>query len=694
MPFPADLPPDGMKDVARWDELRKAFHPRNLSSVNPEFYARNLTFVAASRRGGMVLTDGARLYALDTRGAVNGAAFAAATLWNKELLPWGTLPNTGGGPLCAAVSPDGQYLYVAGPFSRTTQYGHKYDPRLPPGCIYRTNLDPTGILTPFATIPVDHVDGNGGAWRKHNAFYNDRVAEGPIHGLAVDAKGNLYAADRQNQRIVVFDGQGKEIAESMVRCPHQIAIHPVSGEVYVLTRFQAGHGVFQLALLRFKEIRKDAVPAATYTFPDHKRGNQKMALGVAGGKTTVHIVGIGEGLFAVEDCGAEFTPVELAFKPQPEMLDVYNRMEVDPVREEVYLSNGDAAFARYNGLTGEGGLLKKDGKPFAATDLAVGYDGLLYFQTGGGFSGPLERFTRDLAPAPYPSGTHVLSKYIYGRYGVGNCEKGIGAGPDGKVYVAWMFGGWVKYAVSAWGADGKPINGNYTEIFKGSPSKSDPAQLSGGHHSSGVPAELLRAVIGPIPQANGGVRVDLQGNIYVGMTVDAAHASGFPGFEKDDAFKHCTGSIVKFGPSGGRVEGSESMMTGGQCEGALCIYHGLAPLSRPALGTTCCVCRVPRFGVDRYGRLAVPNATGNFVLLLDNAGNAILEAGSYGNFDSMYSNPHTQGQPPTATTPEVPLAWPNCAQLTDRSLYVLDVYNRRVVRADLTWQAEATVRVN
>ena len=117
----------------------------------------------------------------------------------------------------------------------------------------------------------------------------------------------------------------------------------------------------------------------------------------------------------------------------------------------------DCRYWRFDGKSGKGGLLKSDKGTFHATDLAVGYDGLLYFQTGKSFSGPLERYTRELKPAPYPSGTHVLSKYIYGRYGIGNCEKGIGVGPDGKVYMAWMFVGWVKYAVSAWGPDGRRL---------------------------------------------------------------------------------------------------------------------------------------------------------------------------------------------------------------------------------------------
>jgi hypothetical protein len=77
MPFPGDLPPDGMKDVASWDDAAKTFRPRNLSSLNPEFYAEGLTLVSASVKDGLILTDGSVVYRLDARGGVPGASFAA-----------------------------------------------------------------------------------------------------------------------------------------------------------------------------------------------------------------------------------------------------------------------------------------------------------------------------------------------------------------------------------------------------------------------------------------------------------------------------------------------------------------------------------------------------------------------------------------------------------------------------------------
>ncbi len=656
MPFPADLPPDGMKDVATWDAAAKTFRPRNLSSLNPEFYAESLTLVSASVKDGLMLTDGSVVYRLDARGGVPGPSFASQALWPKG----GAIRNTGGGPVFLAPSPDGKSVFLGGPFSSKTQYGHTFDPKFPPGAVYRMTLGAGQTMELFAGVPVDHVDGVGGEWTKKNVR-NHNIAEGPIHGIAVDAKGQVYVADRGKERIVIFDAAGKQTGEISVPHPHQIAVHPKTGDLYVLSRQATGYWQYVVGVSKFKA----GALAARYTFPVQKTAGPQMALVATDAQAAVYCAGVPGDLVKLVDKGGSFEAVKTAFAPQPGALDVFNRISVDATREEIYISDGGNLFARFNGVTGEGGLLQKDGKPFHGTDLSVGYDGLLFMQTGEGFSGALERLTRDLAPAPYPSGTHVLSKYIYGRYGIGNCEKGLGAGPDGKVYMSWMTGGWVKYGVSAWDGEGKPLNG------KGSP-------VDAANHKGGTPPELTRTVIGPIPQANGGVRVDLKGNVYVGMIVTPKDLPVPKGLEKNDAYKHCTGFVVKFGPGGGSVPGTEDMMTGASVEGAIGFYPGLSPFSHPHLGTTCCVCRIPRFDIDRYGRLAIPNATANHVRLLDNAGNEILTFGSYGNYDS----------PSKGGTSALPLAWPIGAAITDRSVYVLDVYNRRVLRADFVFAAE------
>ena len=73
---------------------------------------------------------------------------------------------------------------------------------------------------------------------------------------------------------------------------------------------------------------------------------------------------------------------------------------------------------------------------------------------------------------------------------------------------------------------------------------------------------------------------------------------------------------------------------------------------------------------------------------MDNAGNVIIEFGKYGNFDSQYVPPDAKDGKPLISTPEIPLGWPVGAGFTEKAVYVSDNYNRRVVRADMTWKAE------
>ena len=283
--------------------------------------------------------------------------------------------------------------------------------------------------------------------------------------------------------------------------------------------------------------------------------------------------------------------------------------------------------------------------------------------------------------------------------------------PDGKVYISWMYQGWVTYAITGFGPDGRPLQGKYL-----------PGKCHADNHKRGTPEELNSAIIGPVTASNGGIRVDLKGNIYVGLWLWPKGHPRPEGFERDRAHLHSTGSVVKFTPEGGfmavksknwgsdfmdivpRTPGAKGleMQSGGRpreafVQGAVSAYPGLGPFSHTGFGgNSCCVCRVPRFDLDRYGRLVMPNAITNSVVVVDNAGNKIVQFGAYGNFDSQYPNPNTErgaGGVPTVAVPGIPLTWPTGAGVSEDHVYVNDTYSRRVVRTDLTYAAEMTVAV-
>ncbi|MBE7464138.1 MAG: hypothetical protein HS116_11715 [Planctomycetes bacterium] len=698
-PFPSKLLPDAMKNVARWDAEAKVWRPTNYSCLNPDFYGSpSASLVAASQSNGVFFADQHDVYALNADGSVKGAAFGT------KQKPWPVFDATNGeknhyghpwhyheGVACYAASPDGKWLYLTGPVPNKDKRKTE-DPRFPLGGVYRMRLDGKDEMKLFVSLPIAF----DGSWWKDGFKIYGRT--GPIHFVGCDAKNNVYVPDRDKNRVVVFSEDGKQIGEVAVMNPHQIVAHPKSGAFYVLRMVCNGWNTHALAVEKFENFAPGAKPAALYDkFPN--KVSPRMAVTVSGGKTVVWIAGLPEGLLALEDQGAALAPVETAFKRRPEGQIDWNRLAVDYARDELYVADGGNLIWRYDGKTGQGGILRnKQNKPLAGVDLSVGYDGLLYIRTGESFSGPLERFTRDLEPAPYKHGTHVISPQIYSRYGIGNCEKGLGCGPNGEVYISFMYD-WTLYAVGGFGGDGKALKGKYLE---GKFPATKPESLKG------YPEDLRTSVLGPITSAGGGIRVDLKGNIYVGLDVKPA---GFkpPGFlTGDQVATRWYSSVVKFGPEGGAVLGikdSESKMPAApklELEGKMAvenaqhIYSGLGPVSGPGPGgnSSCCVCRVPRFDVDRYGRLAMPSAFAANVLLFDNAGNTIAEIGSYGNFDAQYVNPHTpegKAGKPALATPDIPLAWPSGAGFSEHHLYLNDTYNRRVIRVDFEYAAEQAV---
>jgi hypothetical protein len=181
----------------------------------------------------------------------------------------------------------------------------------------------------------------------------------------------------------------------------------------------------------------------------------------------------------------------------------------------------------------------------------------------------------------------------------------------------------------------------------------------------------------------GSLRVDFAGNIYLlqaGMPADHQPPAGF---EKDEAYKSALGTIYKFPPQGGEVEVKDWAVKG--VKGANTRYPGCGPVSRwRAVGA--CACTKPRFDVDGFGRLYIPNAITYSISVRDNANNEIVSFGAYGNLDC-------QGPGSKEPGPEIPLGWPVTAGASDKYIYVGDCLNHRVVRVDKKYALEALVAV-
>jgi hypothetical protein len=338
--------------------------------------------------------------------------------------------------------------------------------------------------------------------------------------------------------------------------------------------------------------------------------------------------------------------------------------DVDAEAELVYITDGAARIFRYNGETGEGGPIG-----ISATDLAVGPGGMIYCWGTGSYAGPVVRYTRELKPAPVAATGKNSYGLLFGHFGRGNSAMGLDIDRRGWVY-ATSTGNKSERIVRVYDADGNIVP--FERKVKTLPES--------GEQIPEVPVLVCGA-----GQYGGSIRVDGAGNVYMlqlGLPKDFVTPKGF---EKDPAYLNSTGTIHKFGPKGGEFQ--PYMARFQDSVGATQRYPGCGPISGIWNSTqSACACQRPRFDVDPYGRLYIPNGITFKVSVRDNAGNEIVNFGGYGNWDA-------QGPASPEPKPEIPLGWPIFAGASDRYIYVGDALNHRVVRVDRQFAAEATCEV-
>jgi hypothetical protein len=381
------------------------------------------------------------------------------------------------------------------------------------------------------------------------------------------------------------------------------------------------------------------------------------------GAVLVILLGGGEELIRVEDRGATLVPAgDGLLNRDRNAIRIASYGDVDTEAELLYVS-GQGPIWRYNGETGEGGPA-----PIKACDLAIGRGGMIYaWGNSGGYSGPVVRYTRDYKPAPLAStGKHTYGN-LCGRYGRGSNVAGMAVDHRGWVY-ATGFGN--DAHVRVYDAEGRLVEYE-RKVTVG----------------EGKEKETVPAFISHISDQGGNLRVDLAGNVYV-SELGLPRTRGFTparGFEKDPAYLHCTGTIYKFSPKGGEFKLTKD---GWVTTDAVASYSSpLASFSGSWNSTqSVCHCTRPRFGLDPYGRLYIPNGVTFKVAIRDNADNEIITFGGYGNFDA-------QGPKSSEPKPEIPLGWPNFACPSDKYIYLGDGLNHRVVRVDRSYAAEESCEV-
>ena len=564
------------------------------------------------------------------------------------------------GSSVVALAPDGKTLYMTGS-AGVPPKGQKSHPEMPDGRVYKTSLDKLGAGPEvFVDVPLPEKcppPEAGWVWAAH------KVA---LRGIATDSRGHVYVSDTASGRVRKYSPEGKELCSAPAPGALQAVLDEKTGALYVLD----GKGLAKLS-----GCDENAKVVARL-----ECGGNFLALDAGGERPQVWVGNTGKGsigLLRVADEGTQLKLLEDLNDRDKSALRSVDRIAVDPETDDVYVSNGWAEVRRFAGLTGA------PGAAMSATDVTVSPDGYVYIQQGPNFAGAYQRLTRELKPAPLAATGKDVFGFVYGRYGAGFCTKGSCVGWDGKVYSLGMLG-WCEYFVAGYDRDGKALPGK-----RPAPSGLVEAVRSGKPYGYGLEKSgLTSSLIGKLSVDNGGLKVDRAGNIYVGLQIWPADHKPPAGFEKDEVYKWLAGSVVKFGPEGGGPPAGKGALA--DYEGVKQVYPGLGSFSG---SRGCCACRSPRFDLDPYGRLYLPNTITFDTRIVDNAGNEIAKFGAYGNFDSQWVPEGSTDKKPIVATPDVPLGWPLAAGASEKKIYVGDLYNRRVIRVDKKFAAEETCEV-
>jgi hypothetical protein len=693
-PYPADTPEKRLKTVGvikvdgKTTPILFSGHAGNVVPLMSGMKHQTMCFspkgyVVALSAVGTIVEHGSPRYLIAFHpegGAPEGVNFVGPMLRK----PRGMLGGSGEGFVRArdnvACDPEGQYFYVTMTLYRRgwQKWGNK---------VYRMKWDDPQLST----------------WLGKNEPGSDDAHFSDPQGLAVDAKGNVYVADRLNNRVMIFDASRKLLGKFAVPNPEQIFVHRKTGEIYLTSRRidnkykRPARGA---TIRKYSAWKPGATPKEMASLPTKSLG----VIAVDCEATPARIWAGSYGITLITDGGSKFAGGE---RLKSDMgLSFPTFMAADPVNKRVIV---DETFANNRNLTVVTADGKRKSKFVKGTDVAVDRDGNVYVLNGYG-TNSFSRYDSKGKPLPFTgTGSHTVKCGVYRGYGPNIGMRGIEVAPNGDTYVFrsnnYGLKGGRAAVVDCFGADGK--------------------------HK--------KRVVDGLGHGDCGLGVDARGNVYVGVNVRPA-ASPLPPALKGQVpakgwrdwrrgkrerpwsltyynpYLFHLGSVMKFPPSGGTMWGNrpngirnktprdiwdpKKAPAGAvtyksaylhktiKVQGAAWRYPecGIVPASDLNWGDPCCMCMTSDLDADPYGRVYVPNCARFTVDRLDTAGNLIERVGGYGNADSA-------GPKSRVPKPEIGFVSPANVDVAGDKLYVSDWVNQRITVVRFDWAAEKVCRV-
>ena len=529
--------------------------------------------------------------------------------------------------------------------------------------------------------------GGAGSGKENGQF--DMPAD-----VATDAKGRVYVADHRNDRIQVFDADGKHLRNIPSKRPSRINIHPQTGELFVFSwalpipcgrRSTPSFRGNNYTLSRYASLDQGAKETASWdlNFRPDPRGdhllsrhfatqiNMAAAMDFSGDKLRVWVSGRspaghrstrrnpshGEGVMLLELDGDSWTvkgdfldDVARTIRRVNSAAWNRQRLYVNPQDGMLYLLEGDSAHGKASQRTlqinPETGRTREIELPLSVEDMAFDPDGHVYLRT----HEMVMRYQPDTwreVPFDYGeerprhhfgnSGGERSGRVIAGApfHGRGSFHHGgFHVAPNGNIVVAGRFHAKLETrdqgAQVHEGATYQPL------LFPG-------RILSGAihlvqildRHGRMVNEDAIQGVHGLI----NGVAIDHRNDLYM-LSASVRFYNG------DRHFNDHAGTLMKFTPGEGRLLAESGAPVPLQplpdrppdvvfprmwAENAHWFYGGVGWGGQNY--SSGCSCPNTRFSLDYFARSFTPEIDRYNVGVVDSAGNLILRVGQYGNVD-------------------------------------------------------------
>ena len=637
-------------------------------------------------------------------------------------------------PRSCAVSPGGQWLYLAG-FNFNAYFRTHALHGVVRVALGKAGAEPelfAGLL-------------RSGKQRGHGS--DDAHFTMPA-SVACDAKGRVYVADWGNDRIQVFSPQAKLLKSIKTRRPSRIRIHPKTGELYVFSwpiscsAVRRQDTAIESTLTRLKSFEDPRVlsahvlPVARQRLGVNTRRaeadvdfwTEPPTLWLARNKPVsyrnwpVGKMGI---LLLVEKNGKLVVQRDFLKQARRQVVRLRGprharqRLFVNPANGWLYVGeHHDPAAIHVKAITELIAINPATGKqrlvpiPFDAEDIAFDLNGLAYLRT-------LDTIARydsenwrevpfDYGESRRKHGYHPIKwcdvTSVLTAVGVSNSSGqmyGMGVSPKGHIFAAFINPPDGKDRKSVKGIHSTTIRTYTPPIFPG----------RGGHvnvHVWDKHGKLVYEDAVPGLGRASGIHMDRDDNLYV------LSAARFIRNGKAH-FNDTTCTLIKVKPGQPKIFATKATiplpertrpkrppdlakgdvgrawvtnaewMCGGVGMDTKCLFSA----SRD------CHCQgTSRFDLDYFARSFLPEIDRCSVLVLDRNGNPILRIGTYGNVDDGVPLVLEGGpaRPRSVGGDEVALFWANhVATHTDRRLFIADPGNGRMLSVKLGYHSTEVI---